>query len=101
MKIGALVGDVRLQISSTLNSQEMVESERMTMTTIKEQRHWLLSAVLPLFLYPGAATLHAQSRLQVLEVSTLYDGRGNDCTIRVLWSRTARSSGSIPRPLAT
>ena len=49
----------------------------MTMTTIKEARRRLFSVALPLFLYLGAVTLNAQSRPQVLEVSTLFDGRGN------------------------
>jgi imidazolonepropionase-like amidohydrolase len=57
--------------------KEKLESERMTMTTIKGSRCWLFSAVLPLFLCLSAGTLYAQSRPQVLEVSTLYDGHGN------------------------
>jgi imidazolonepropionase-like amidohydrolase len=77
MKLRALVDEVNLQISSTLSSQEMLESGRMTMTTFKGTRRWLLFAALPLFLYPGTVALHAQTRPQVLEVSTLYDGRGN------------------------
>lgn len=55
----------------------MLESERMTMTTITEAWRRLCFAVSPLFLYLSAVTLYAQFRPQVLEVSTLYDGRGD------------------------
>lgn len=49
----------------------------MTMTTNKEARRWLLSAACSLFLCLSTVALCAQARLRVLEVSTLYDGRGN------------------------